>query len=308
MFHKLKLILCRSSGEDYKIIELCNENRIINSFSLIGLFVLFIFAGCWASASLFVSHLFEGSILISTFVGIVWATLVTNLYLLLLYTISPSLLPVARHTKAKQLNTEKDKIEQIESPESPFTSSFVFRLSLITLLATIITQPFNVLIFSPSFEEPNFYAGEIRSILSNRPSAWLITIFGCVLFLLPVYWKYAIRNRGGFYEKKRHIENKFVHDNYTDFKEQYSAIFKDKISEYNRKTWENLMPVLNKLQKINPENYEQYFEILKAEMEVETIVKYEYWADPPFRTIRKKLVRNLSSEIDFLEDIYSKDL
>ena len=305
--NRLRLFFCTFSGEDDYIIRKC-EADIQISFALIGLFVILVFIGCWASASLFMSHLFEGSILISVFVGIIWAMLVTNLYLLLLYTISPALLPIARHNTAKERNLKKGESEEIEKPESAFTSSFIFRLSLITLLAIIITQPFNVLIFSPSFEESNYYAREMRSILSTHPSAWIITILGCILFLLPVYWKYAIRNRGGFYEKKRHIENKFVHDDYTDFKEVYASVFKDKVIRYNRQTWENIMPFLNKLEKANADMYKLHYERLKSEIINESIDKYEYWADHPFRTIHKKAVRNLSSEKDFLKDIYSENI
>jgi len=305
--NRLRLFFCTFSGEDDYIIRKC-EARIQISFALIGLFVMLVFIGCWASASLFMSHLFEGSILLSVFVGIIWAMLVTKLYLLLLYTISPALLPIARHTIIKKLSLKKDETEEIEKPESPFTSSFFFRLSLITLLAIIITQPFNVLIFSPSFEESNFYAREMRSILSNYPAAWLITILGCILFLLPVYWKYAIRNSSGFYEKKRHIENKFVHDNYSDFKEVYAAVFNDKVIHYNRQTWENIMPFLNKLEKANAEMYKVHYERLKSEIINETVAKYEYWADHPFRTKHKHTNRNLSSEEDFLHNIYSESL
>ena len=305
--NRLRLFFCTFSGEDDYIIRKC-EAGIQVSFALIGLFVMFVFIGCWASASLFMSHLFEGGNWLSAFVGIIWAMLITNLYLLLLYTISPALMPIARYTKEKKSGFRKVEKEKTEKPESAFTPSFIFRLSLIILLAIIITQPFNVLIFSPSFEESNFYAREMRSILSNHSLAWLITILGCILFLLPVYWKYAIRNRGGFYEKKRHIENKFVHDHYIEFKEMYASVFKDKILYYNRQTWEKAIPFLNKLEKANADSYKLHLETLKSEITNETVAKYEYWADHPFRTIHKKAVRNLSSEEDFLKDIYSENI
>ena len=301
--NRLRLFFCTFSGEDDYIIRKC-EAGIQISFALIGLFVMIVFIGCWASASLFMSHLFEGSILISVFVGIIWAMLVTNLYLLLLYTISPALLPIARYSKEKKTLLKKSEPEEKERPESAFTPSFVFRLSLIIFLAIIITQPFNVLIFSPSFEESNFYAREMRSILSTHPLAWLITILGCILFLLPVYWKYAIRNRSGFYEKKRHIENKFVLDNYIEFKEVYSSIFMNKSLKYKSGIRKTLIPFLRKIKKNNPQYYELLFKKIKTETEVETISKYEYWSDHPFRTIPKNVVRNLSSEMDFIKDIY----
>lgn len=305
--HRIRLFFCFFSGEDDYIIRKCDAPIQI-SFALIGLFVMLIFIGCWASALLFMLHLFEGSLVISIFISIIWAMLVTNLYLLLLYTVSPAIMPIARHTKEKKISLNKDQAENTERPESAFTFSFIFRLSLIILLAIIIMQPFNILIFSPSFEKSNFYAREMRRILSNYPLAWLITILGCILFLFPIYRKYVIRNKGGFYEKKRHIENIFVHDNYSEFKELYASIFKDKIVNYNRRTWENIMPFLNKLEKANAETYKQYYEKLKSEIINEAVEKYEYWADHPFRTIHKKTIRNLSSEEDFLKDIYSENI
>ncbi len=305
--NRLRLFFCTFSGEDDYIIRKC-EAGIQISFALIGLFVMFVFIGCWASASLFMSHLFEGGNWLSAFVGIIWAMLVTNLYLLLLYTISPALLPIARHTKAKKISLKKGETEKTEKPESAFTSSFIFTLALITLLAVIVTQPFNVFIFSNSSKESEKYAETLRNLFSNHPSSWLITIIGCIFFLLPVYWKYAIRNRGGFYEKKRHIENKFVHDNYLDFKEVHASIFKDKIILYNKQTWENIMPFLNKLEKANAETYKLHYKNLKSEIINETIGKYEYWADHPFRTTHKKAVRDLSSEANFLKDIYSENI
>jgi len=303
LFHKLRLFLCFFSGEDDYIIRKC-EKRIQFSFASIGLFVLLIFIGCWASATLFMSHLFKDSILMSVFVGIIWAMLVTNIYLLLLYTISPAILPIATHTsESKGL-----KKVQIDKHESAFTSSLILRLSLITLLAIIITQPFNVLIFSPSFEESNLYAKEIRSILSTHPLAWLTTILGSIVFMLPIYWKYAIRNRGGFYDEKRKIENQLVLDNYKEFKNIYAATFNKRIIEYNRKTWNNMSPLLNKLEKINGDTFKLIYEDLSSEILNESVTKYEYWIDHPFRTVKKISARNLASEKDFLKSIYPETI
>lgn len=307
VINRLRLFFCTFSGEDDYIIRKCEANIQI-SFAFIGLFVMLIFIGCLASALLFTLHLFEGSLVISIFISIIWAMLVTNLYLLLLYTVSPAIMPIARHTKEKKISVNKDQVESTERPESAFTFSFIFRLSLIILLAIIITQPFNVLIFSPSFEKSNFYAREMRSILSNYPLAWLITILGCILFLFPIYRKYVIRNKGGFYEKKRHIENKFVHDNYLEFKNLYASIFRDKNFYYNRQTWENITPFINKLEGANAQVSTHHYKVLKSDTISETITKFEYWADHPFRTIHKKTVRNLSSEEDFLKDIYSENI
>lgn len=303
--NRLRLFFCTFSGEDNYIINRC-ETSIKISFALIGLFVIIVFIGCWLSADLFMDHLFAGNQWMSAFVGIIWAMLVTNLYLLLLYTISPTLLPVANKKKKKN-RKERISPESKSKLESTFTTSFIFRITFILLLATIIIQPFNAYIFMKPGDNTE-YAKQLRYILSTNPFSWIITVLGCVIFLLPIYWKYGIRNRGGFYEWKKRIENKFILDNYTDFKEQYSTLFKTKMNDYDMETWKNIMPFLNQLQKSNPEKHSQYLERIKSEMVIETISKYEYWADHPFRTIHKKIMRDLSSEEDFLKDIYSENI
>ncbi len=299
--HRLRRFLCTFSGEDDYIIRRC-ETRIQVSFALIGLFVIIIFIGCWKSADLFMDNLFENSKWMSAFVGIIWALLVTNLYLLLLYTISPAILPVSSKKRKKRIIS----VTEIEKKnETGFIVSFSLRIFLLILLAIIIVQPINVLLF---LSNPRNYAEAIRQLLynSNESSvAWFVTAAACFVFLLPVYWKYSIRKNTSFYKMKKIIENRFVQENYLNFKEEYAAIFKIKFEEYNTKTWNNLMPLLNKLQKANPEKYALILEEIKSEMEVEPVLKYEYWADPPFRTQLKELNTNISSEKDFLKHIYS---
>ncbi len=94
--NRLRLFFCTFSGEDDYIVRECRPGIQV-SFALIGFFVLIVFAGCWISASAFIKDLFEGSSKwFSIPVGILWAMLVTNLYLLLLYTVSPTWWPTAR--------------------------------------------------------------------------------------------------------------------------------------------------------------------------------------------------------------------
>jgi hypothetical protein len=198
MFSWFLMKLCIFSGEDYFIISKCKFNIKLR-FAMIGFFVMLVFVGCFISAALFVAHLFQGAKGLCFIIGTIWAIMITNLYLLLLYTVTPYLLPVATKRKVrKDSKTSKKTIE--EAPEEKgrkkrfyFSFSYVFRLSLISLLAIIIVQPFNVLLFSPSFEEANRYANEIKRILHTQPLSWLITLLGCGVFLLPVYYKFHIR-------------------------------------------------------------------------------------------------------------------
>jgi hypothetical protein len=150
----------------------------------------------------------------------------------------------------------------------------------------------------------NFYVKTIQILLSENPASWIITIVICGIFLLPIYWKFSIRNHGGFYEKKKHIENKIVHDDYNDFKKTYSLIFENKLRQYNRQTWVTTIHLLHKLEKFNPEKFSELTQKIKAEIVDEPVSKYEYWADPPFRTKRKQSDKHLSSEEELLKTIY----
>ncbi len=459
--NRLRLFFCTFSGEDEHIIRACKPSIQI-SFAIIGSFVMFVFVGCWVSASSFMAELFEGSSKwLSIPIGILWALLLTNMYLLLLYTVSPTLLPVAKKKsgkgKVRKLVVESPE----ETPKSTFTPSFVFRVAFISLLAIIIAQPLNVLLLS-SFSErsllnhkteyrinmmivadsslirqevqnqadfyqnintkihvndsltvasnvqllndkvandeaflikskllldslskwnklpigknikrrdslrmvlsgllndelnsddifiasidnvqftdnqlqsdfenyrislkntieakienykrldellgkSNFYVKTIQILLSENPLSWIITIIVCGIFLLPIYWKFSIRNYGGFYENKKHIENKIVHDDYNDFKKTYSLIFENKLRQYNRQTWLTSLHLLHKLENFNPERYTEFIQKIKAEIAEEPVSKYEYWADPPFRTKRKQSDKHLSSEEELLKTIY----
>lgn len=129
----IRLFLSTCSGEDSYIISRCSKPIQI-SFALIGFFVLTIFFGCFISASFFSYSVFEEAKWISIPMGIFWGAIITNIYLLLLYTITPKLLPVA-----------KKKKQQAKSKTSYFlTSSMLFRLGFMLLLAIIIAQPINV--------------------------------------------------------------------------------------------------------------------------------------------------------------------
>jgi hypothetical protein len=128
--------LCKFSGEDYSIISKCS-NKIQVFFSLIGLLVLIILMCSFASALYFTEQLFHSWIL-DIGVGIVWGYIVTNMYVLLLYTISPTLLPTKIRKK------QETKTNQFE-----LSFSMGLRIFIVVLLAVIIAQPLNVFILKP---------------------------------------------------------------------------------------------------------------------------------------------------------------
>jgi hypothetical protein len=354
--HRLRLFLCFFSGEDDFIIRKCNS-RIQISFALIGIFVIMVFAGCWISASLFISHIFEGSRWISIPIGIIWALLVTNLYLLLLYTISPALLPVA--VKKKTIVNGKQKkiiLEKYPKQKSPFQSfSFLFRISLITFLAILIAQPLNVKLLAPSYREADRFAATIKEILGHNPLSWLITLFNCLIFFLPFYFKFEVRNisknsfkddfegqhaqkgikhlreqlanptdfqnlsqqilstninsikTSDFYFQKSLIEHRIILEEYEHFKKIYCLILIEKNKEYNGKCLQNIILLLNRLEKISPEKHQLWYNVVFKDLQEEKMQWYEYWANPPFRTRHRTVNRKFATEAELLQTFYQQN-
>ena len=459
VINNIRLFFCTFSGEDDYIIRRCSAG-IQLSFAFIGLFVMFIFAGCWISATSFTAQLLEGNgKWISVPVGVIWALLVLNMYLLLLYTVSPTLLPVAKKKAGKGRKVVVETVAGKTS--SAFTPSFLFRITFITLLAIIIAQPLNVLLLSDFSErslsnfkteyrinmmivadsslikqevqnqadfhanintkihskdaeivvqnvqvlnkkvtgdeqflkksralldtlskwnklyvkknstkcdslrtilsdlldnelvsdarfianidsirfndktlqtdfenyrnalketiqakienytrlnellgKSNFYTKTIQILLSENPVSWFLTIAVCGVFLFPVYLKFSIRNHSGFYERKKQIEQDIVFKNYDEFKKKYTAVFEEKLGDYQRQTWTSVLPLLHKTETINAERAAELYEIITADLSEPPVLKYEYWADPPFRTQRKQGQRKPHPEEMFLKNIY----
>lgn len=446
-----RLFLSIFSGEDDYIIRRCPVNIQI-SFALIGLFVILIFVGCFVSAYEFSVSLFEGSLLISIPIGIVWAMMVTNMYLLLLYTVCPQILPAK------------------ENPEHPITSflsaSMFFRISFISLLAIIIAQPLNVKLLSSSVQssinkhivaekvkmiivsdsilikkeieifndfnkyliskgnnetienasknlniiykklvddvsfmnhsktlldtlqkidnkvwlnkeeksdkdriltilsslvsneiasdnqfvneidniqimnslfqnefakcqkglkdavqdkinnynnldnllsKTNFFIKRIQLLLSENPYSWVINFLIVVVFLLPIYFKYKVRDKTMFYEKKKKIEHQIIEDEYLEFKKVYSTLLQNNISRYNFKSLRELNILLEKLKKNDIKQYRVLKNDIQEEYKEEIISKYEYWMDSPYRTKRRKVQIIENTELSFLELIYGSE-
>ena len=280
--------LCKFSGEDFAVIRICSS-KVQLYFSVIGLFVLLILLCCFLSALYFTEHLFHNAIA-DIGVGIIWGYIVTNLYVLLLYTITPSLLP------------KKDRKKKNKTTKSfELNFSMALRIGLVILLAMITAQPLNIFLLKPATQA---FAFDIRNLLTNDFRSRFITVIVVAIFLLPIYLKYSIRKLGEFYEKKAEIKKRIIEDDYKEFKKKYKQIIEDKISNYNKSVWENLMPFLTKLEQLNTIDYQKHFTEIKNELVLEKIEKYEYWANPPFRTIHKSKTKNVLSEQDLLNHIY----
>jgi len=282
--------LCKLSGEDYTIISECNDT-IQLYYSIIGFLVLLILLFSFASALYFTEQLFH-SFIADIGIGLVWGYIVTNMYVLLLYTVSPALLPI-----------KERKIQEIKTKKFELSFSMILRIFVVILLAVIIAQPLNVLILKPNSTALAF---DIKYLLSTNPLASLISLVVITIFILPIYLKYSIRNFDKFYEKKAEIEKLIIEDDYQNFKKKYSLLLESNIIKCNKYVWENLLPFLTKLKQVNPMAYQKHFEEINNELINEKIEKYEYWANPPFRTIHKAKTKNTLSEQDLIDFIYPK--
>lgn len=141
----IRLKLTTFSGEDGYILKKSSSSLRVH-FALIGFFVMLIFIGCFVSATTFTYSLFDENPFISMPFGILWASIITIIYLLLLYTITPPTMPNKYKIKDKMIVTDENKHTRF------FSASMIFRLGFMTLLAIIIAQPLNVYFFSSTVE------------------------------------------------------------------------------------------------------------------------------------------------------------
>ncbi len=280
--------LCEFSGEDNALIQNCDK-RTHFYFSMIGLSMLSILLCSLASALYFADYLFQ-SVFVDFGIGLIWVYSVGNMYVLLLSTFTPITLPL------KVINAKEGGPQRLQ-----FYFSFGLRIFLVVLLAVIIAQPLNVCLLKPDSAALAF---DIQDLLSSNPRSILVTLFVMAVFLLPIYFKYRIRELGVFYPKKANIERRIIEEAYGVFKRNYREILESNISDYNKLASGNFKSYLSNLHKVNPVSYQEFIKEIENELRVEKVSKYEYWLDPPFRTILDSRGDCRLSEQDLLNHIY----
>lgn len=122
----LSKILCTFSGDDYSIISGC-DRKIQNRFKVIGGFVTAIFALCFISCYFTFTKLFQ-NYFIGIPIGIFFSYMITNIYLLLLYTLSKNSFP-----------SKTDKVSQL--------FSISIRVIFICFIAIVVSKPIETLFF-----------------------------------------------------------------------------------------------------------------------------------------------------------------
>ena len=127
----LSRILCTFSGDDYSIISQ-SDKTIQNRFMAIGGFVTAIFALCFISCYFTFTKLFQ-NYFIGIPIGLFFSYMITNIYLLLLYTLSKNSFPC-----------KTDKVAQL--------FSISIRVVFICFIAIIVSKPIETLLFSMPLE------------------------------------------------------------------------------------------------------------------------------------------------------------
>ena len=120
------------SGDDKFIIEQC-DSKVQNRFTLIGVFVFLIFLICFISSFIAFDKFFN-----SKYLGIplamFFAWMITNIYLLVLYTLSKNSFPVISDYKYSK------------------AISLLVRIGFIAFMSVMISKPIETIIFSNKLE------------------------------------------------------------------------------------------------------------------------------------------------------------
>lgn len=446
---KAKLFFSYISGEDVSIISECDK-KIVRRFEGIGLFVAIIFSICLISVLWFMYCAFEGNLLISLPVGIIWAFMVVIIYLLLLYTITPPILPVQRKKSLK-----KYVAAAYEDTKNTFTGSFIARIGFMSILSIIIAQPLNTLLFrkfadnkiedyktifrldilmdaekyhiakeeilfndfmktnvlnlyatdtnsaefkftrqkidfdrlfimevskkmaelnsinkscrgkvrefkkdsiigiisslietekqsdnsflnydfkklNKEFDDfhqnitqvvqakvsnydkndyiinnSNFYIRRILLILSDNPWSWLSTMIVLIIFLWPIWWKFMLRFKGDFYERKSIREKEYIDNRYDKFKTQYESMLEENIKRYNQACLERLAVHLNELKKVRPDKFIELKKEIDIYYQPEKIERYRKWKNPPYNTEPLDTLEGLPEEKELFNLFYN---
>ena len=331
------------SGEDYLLIAKSTE-YVKRQFAVIGIIVFFISGLTLGSIICLIRHIFyDTSLFITLVVGGLWCFLISNLYVFLLYTISPTLLPVSRNARRRLKKGDVQLTENfIYSPTAiSRTISLLFRVFMILLLAIFLSIPLNMEILIPYFTSDE-YMGLIKSQFIRLPEAFLLTVFWCIIFLVPILLKYKIR-RNSVLEKDFETSGSskwdlmYIRDNLIspiDFTVLFLKIRKVNISTFKTSDfyfykslveykfildeYDDFLRLHDSLlnHSINEANkkilnIERVSSDLAYDQKIRDLLnykieKYEYFDDAPFRTTPKVDATHYESEEEFLKMFYNK--
>ena len=156
------------------------------------------------------------------------------------------------------------------------------------------------------FKNNSFYTLKIKLLLDGNRVSYSIMIVFIALFCIPVYLKFLIRKRSNYYNFKASFEKKIIIEDYKNYLEDYINFLNDRVNKQKIEVYYNLKNQLNTIKQFNPELSRKFESEIANELFQSTpIEKFEYWLDPPFRTIRRP-EEETSSELEFLTKIYNQ--
>ena len=201
----------------------------------------------------------------------------------------------------------KNKIDSINCSEVSIKEDFdSYKIALISIIDAKIDN-YNKL--DKLLNKSNFYIQKISILLRENPFSWIVTLLVCIIFLLPIYLKFLIRNKTGYFELREKYEKNLVLDAYKEFKIIYADILSDRINDYNFKYKNSLNQLILKLRKINQEKYKSVVLEIEKEFQNERIEFYENWKDCPFKTLKNRTnSASVKNEKELLELLYPKSL
>ncbi len=295
--HRLEKLFVRLAGEDYEAYEACSPETQ-KDLIRIGVLVVVIFVLTFLGITEAFTELFH-SAWVGVGIGLFFAWLVSNMYLLLLYTLTRNvLLPVEKSIPSKiSFNIRLATVAFLGLIVSKPIEHFLFRSTVTDQLVIIKENKFKE-IEAGIWDNYKHMTGvvndqrsqalankrdadikEIKALISDNSyyvhglkllgqKSWIWTFTGCTVFLfcLPVFWKRRIPVDSTYYVNKRRQQTGLVTKAFAEFKDQYKAVF---------------------------ENFTK-----------EELVFSEPFSDPPFNLEKKKDDVQSLSEESFITTIY----
>ena len=316
----LRRILCTFSGDDYSIISQ-SDKTIQNRFMAIGGFVAVIFALCFVSCYFTFTKLFQ-DYFIGIPIGLFFSYMITNIYLLLLYTLSKNSFP-CKTDKAAQL------------------FSISIRVIFICFIAIIVSKPIETILFSMPLESEitsykqeqidkyrkstsEYYDAEtknIKLIIEKQKNLYSNSETSQVVNYEKLMAKKELQkdeliasmillvNNSNYYIQSIVILNTkykacWLISFFTMFVFLFPAYLKNFLGEQSF-YYETKRTIENRLVKEEYASFRAKYNLLFQKRLNKNIQFSEQFMDAPFNTIRKKDEREFLKEDDLISDLYN---
>jgi len=316
----LRRILCTFSGDDYSIISQ-SDKTIQNRFMAIGGFVAVIFALCFVSCYFTFTKLFQ-DYFIGIPIGLFFSYMITNIYLLLLYTLSKNSFP-CKTDKAAQL------------------FSISIRVIFICFIAIIVSKPIETILFSMPLESEitsykqeqidkyrkstsEYYDAETKNlklIIEKQKNLYSNSETSQVVNYEKLMAKKELQkdeliasmillvNNSNYYIQSIVILNTkykacWLISFFTMFVFLFPAYLKNFLGEQSF-YYETKRTIENRLVKEEYASFRAKYNLLFQKRLNKNIQFSEPFMDAPFNTIRKKDEREFLKEDDLISDLYN---